>query len=74
VNARARAQFGRKLWPNASGLPGGAAHGVPYAALWHLIYLNLAVWWIALPLAILAGGFPVRLFMFIIHHCDSTVK
>ena len=40
---------------------------VPYAALWYLIYLSLAVsWWIVLPLAILAGGFLVRLF--IIHH------
>jgi omega-6 fatty acid desaturase (delta-12 desaturase) len=40
---------------------------VPYIALWYLIYLSLAVsWWIALPLAILAGGFLVRLF--IIHH------
>jgi omega-6 fatty acid desaturase (delta-12 desaturase) len=40
---------------------------VPYAALWYLIYLSLAVsWWIAMPLAILAGGFLVRLF--IIHH------
>jgi acyl-lipid omega-6 desaturase (Delta-12 desaturase) len=40
---------------------------VPYIALWYLIYLTLAVsWWIALPLAILAGGFLVRLF--IIHH------
>src|ERR1035441_11027442 len=30
---------------------------VPYAVLWYLIYLSLAVsWWIALPLAILAGG------------------
>ena len=40
---------------------------VPYIALWYLIYLNLALsWWIALPLAILARGFLVRLF--IIHH------
>lgn len=40
---------------------------MPYAALWYLIYLSLAMsWWIALPLAILAGGFLVRLF--IIHH------
>jgi omega-6 fatty acid desaturase (delta-12 desaturase) len=40
---------------------------VPYALLWYLIYLGLAVsWWIVLPLAILAGGFLVRLF--IIHH------
>ncbi|MGD1089474.1 MAG: fatty acid desaturase [Verrucomicrobiota bacterium] len=40
---------------------------VPYVVLWYLIYLSLAVsWWIVLPLAILAGGFLVRLF--IIHH------
>ena len=40
---------------------------VPYAVLWYLIYLILAVsWWMALPLVILAGGFLVRLF--IIHH------
>jgi omega-6 fatty acid desaturase (delta-12 desaturase) len=40
---------------------------VPYAVLWYLIHLSLAVsWWITLPLAILAGGFLVRLF--IIHH------
>ena len=40
---------------------------VPYLVLWYLIYLSLAVsWWIVLPLAILAGGFLVRLF--IIHH------
>lgn len=40
---------------------------VPYAALWYLIYLCLMVsWWLALPLAVLAGGFLVR--VFIIHH------
>lgn len=40
---------------------------VPYAALWCLIYFSLMVsWWLAVPLAILAGGFLVRLF--IIHH------
>src|SRR5882672_8337003 len=40
---------------------------VPYAALWYLIYLSLAVsWWITVPLAMLAGAFLVR--MFIIHH------
>jgi omega-6 fatty acid desaturase (delta-12 desaturase) len=39
----------------------------PYITLWYLIYLSLALsWWIALPLAILAGGFLMRLF--IIHH------
>src|SRR4030088_590251 len=40
---------------------------VPYATLWFLMYLSLAVsWWITIPLAVLAGGFMVRLF--IIHH------
>ncbi len=40
---------------------------VPYALLWYLMHLSLAVsWWITMPLAILAGGFMVRLF--IIHH------
>jgi omega-6 fatty acid desaturase (delta-12 desaturase) len=40
---------------------------VPYAALWFLMYLSLGVsWWITIPLAVLAGGFMVRLF--IIHH------
>src|SRR6266699_1810325 len=42
---------------------------VPYAGLWYLMYLSLAVsWWLALPLAILAGGFMVRLFI-ISHDC-----
>jgi acyl-lipid omega-6 desaturase (Delta-12 desaturase) len=40
---------------------------VPYVALWFLMYRSLAVsYWITLPLAILAGGFLMRLF--IIHH------
>ena len=39
----------------------------PYLLLWYLMYRSLAVsWWIAVPLAILAGAFLVRLF--IIHH------
>jgi omega-6 fatty acid desaturase (delta-12 desaturase) len=39
----------------------------PYALLWYLMYRSLAVsYWIALPLAILTGGFLVR--VFIIHH------
>ena len=42
---------------------------VPYAALWYLMYLSLAVsWWLAVPLALLAGGFMVRLFI-ISHDC-----
>jgi omega-6 fatty acid desaturase (delta-12 desaturase) len=42
---------------------------VPYAAVWWLMYLSLAVsWWLALPLAVLAGGFMVRVFI-IFHDC-----
>ncbi len=42
---------------------------VPYAALWYLMYLSLAVsWWLVVPLAILAGGFVVRIFI-IFHDC-----
>ena len=42
---------------------------VPYAALWYLMYLTLAVsWWITVPLAILAGAFMVRVFI-IFHDC-----
>jgi omega-6 fatty acid desaturase (delta-12 desaturase) len=40
-----------------------------YAALWYLMYLSLRVsWWIALPLAVLAGGLLVRTFI-IFHDC-----
>ena len=40
---------------------------VPYAALWYLMYVCAAVsYWLVVPLAILAGGLMVRLF--IIHH------
>lgn len=40
---------------------------VPYAALWYLMYLSLSVsYWLTVPLAILATGFMVRIF--IIHH------
>src|ERR1051325_4106118 len=53
---------GRSLWQVVNTL-------VPYAALWYLMYLSLAVSdWIAVPLAILAGGFMVRLFI-IFHDC-----
>jgi len=42
---------------------------VPYAALWYLMYLSLAAsWWITTALAILAGGFLVRVFI-IFHDC-----
>lgn len=40
-----------------------------YAALWWLIYLSLPIsWWLVVPLAILAGGFVVRIFI-IFHDC-----
>ncbi|MGA2748199.1 MAG: fatty acid desaturase [Verrucomicrobiota bacterium] len=42
---------------------------VPYALLWYLMYLSLAVsWWVTAPLAILAGAFLVRVFI-IFHDC-----
>ncbi|MGZ4971138.1 MAG: fatty acid desaturase, partial [Limisphaerales bacterium] len=42
---------------------------VPYIALWTLMYFAVAVsWWLAVPLAILAGAFLVRIFI-IFHDC-----
>src|SRR5689334_7448363 len=42
---------------------------IPYGALWYLMFLSLAVsWWITAPLAILAGGLLVRVFV-ISHDC-----
>jgi acyl-lipid omega-6 desaturase (Delta-12 desaturase) len=42
---------------------------VPYAFLWYLMYLSLAIsWWLTVPLALLAGGFLVRIFI-IFHDC-----
>ena len=53
---------GRGLWQVVNTL-------VPYAILWYLMYLSLAVsYWITAPLAILAGGFLVRIFI-IFHDC-----
>src|SRR6266581_23131 len=53
---------GRGVWQIVNTL-------VPFAALWYLMYLSLAVsWWIAVPLAILAGAFLVRVFI-IFHDC-----
>src|SRR3989442_14366783 len=41
----------------------------PYALIWYLMYLSLAkVWWLVLPLAVLAGMFLVRVFI-IFHDC-----
>lgn len=40
-----------------------------YALLWYLMYLSLGVsWWITVPLALLAGGFLIRIFI-IFHDC-----
>ena len=40
-----------------------------YAGLWYLIYLSLPVsWWLTVPLAVLAGGFLIRIFI-IFHDC-----
>jgi omega-6 fatty acid desaturase (delta-12 desaturase) len=53
---------GRAVWQLANTL-------VPYAALWYLMYLSLAVsWWMTVPLAALAGAFMVRAFI-IFHDC-----
>src|SRR2546425_6300231 len=42
---------------------------VPYAALWYLMYLAMTVsYWLAAPLAVLAGAFLVRVFI-IQHDC-----
>src|SRR5690242_5654 len=42
---------------------------VPYVALWFLMYRSLAISiWLAWPIALLAGGFLVRIFI-IFHDC-----
>ena len=42
---------------------------IPYAALWYLMYLSLSIsYWLTVPLALLAGGFLVRIFI-IFHDC-----
>ena len=53
---------GRALWQIIN-------TAVPYATLWYLMYLSTAVsYWLVAPLAILAGGFLVRVFV-IFHDC-----
>lgn len=52
----------RALWQTVNTL-------VPLVVLWGLIYWSLTVsWWLAAPLAVLAGGFLVRVFI-IFHDC-----
>lgn len=42
---------------------------LPYALLWWFMYLSLPVsWWLVAPLAVLAGGFAIRIFI-IFHDC-----
>ena len=42
---------------------------VPYAVLWYLMYRTVQIsWWLTIPLAILAAGFLVRVFI-IFHDC-----
>ena len=42
---------------------------IPYAALWYLMYVCVPIsWWLVVPLAILAGGLLVRVFI-IFHYC-----
>ncbi len=42
---------------------------IPYGLLWYLMYLSMSVsWWLTVPLAVLAGGFLVRIFI-IFHDC-----
>ena len=53
---------GRALWQIVNTLG-------PYALLWYLMHLSLAVsWWLTVPLAMLAGAFLVRVFI-IFHDC-----
>src|SRR5882672_5438385 len=53
---------GRGVWQIVNTL-------VPYAALWYLMYLSLAVsYWLVVPLAVLAAAFLVRMFI-IFHDC-----
>ncbi len=62
VSRYEKASLSRSLWQAASTV-------VAYAVLWYLMYRSLAVsYWITLALAILAGGFLVRLFI-IFHDC-----
>jgi acyl-lipid omega-6 desaturase (Delta-12 desaturase) len=55
-----------EVWP---GVWQVANSVIPYAALWCLMYFALQVsWWLTLPLAVLAAGFLVRVFI-ISHDC-----
>src|SRR5579862_2841386 len=52
----------RSIWQLANSI-------VPYMVLWYLIYRSLSIsYWLVVPLAILASGFMVRIFI-IFHDC-----
>ena len=54
--------LGRAIWQIVNTL-------VPYALTWYAMYLCKAIsWWLVLPLAVLAGGLLVRVFI-IFHDC-----
>lgn len=62
IEAYRRASLPRAIWQLVNTL-------VPYAAVWALMYFAVAIsWWLAIPLAILAGGLLVRIFI-IFHDC-----
>lgn len=57
-----QASTGRAVWQLVNTLG-------PYALVWYLMYLAVAIsWWLVLPLAIIAGGLLVRIFI-IFHDC-----
>jgi acyl-lipid omega-6 desaturase (Delta-12 desaturase) len=54
--------MGRSVWQLVNTL-------VPYAVLWYLMYRSLSIsYWLTVPLAVLACGFMVRIFI-IFHDC-----
>ena len=62
VSRYQKPSVGRAVWQIINTL-------VPYALLWYLMYLSLAVsWWLTVPLAVLAAAFLVRTFI-IFHDC-----
>jgi len=57
-----KSSVGRGVWQIVNTL-------LPYAAIWYLMYLTVDIsWWLTVPLAVLAAGFLVRVFI-ISHDC-----
>jgi len=62
VDKYQRPSTGRALWQMVNTF-------VPYALLWCAMYFTLQIsWWVTVPLAVLAGGLLVRIFI-IFHDC-----